>query len=530
VSSDPILMGDKEALAFQRTGVKLQKYSETRENPKKYLVPKWNAQKTAVIPSYQVMTPAKAATYELDPTLPQGWLEQGVVEADPTAVRSYGFIKGDDGELEQMSLMEHLSLPDTDPRYGKPFVKGSDIKSYYDRKTQDIVLKTPDEVIGETWKNLKGETEDRYTTGEMMKNYTYDPVTGIFTQTTSPLAGIGRQDPRFIRQITIEARDALKDLDTGTIAIRNTINRVRDSAKAGLFGSVAAFEATLGGLVSSAKGVYQNYKEGLHEDKRNNNVSYSSLEADFADKYWGEMENWGWIKAARKANIDKGRLTAGVFTLALQGAKLLAEQKGRDISNADIERFMQMVGGNASSIYGFEVILNDLEDRILEHWKTMTDWYMDSQVPIGNPEGPDQPDVMNLSVPGEFFGGRYQKRLPEMEAWREELNTRRTNLGQMPGLNIAPSGQQAQQQSYSRFRAGVNEDESGIGRRVAVLEKTGEQIPWSLLAKQIYFRTLNEDPDVRNDMLKAYLDDAFPDTPDGDQQLDEFLAWYTSFK
>ena len=75
-----------------------------------------------------------------------------------------------------------------------------------------------------------------------------------------------------------------------------------------------------------------------------------------------------------------------------------------------------------------------------------------------------------------------------------------------------------------------DEDESGIGGRTAVLEKTGEKIPWSLLAKRIFYQTLNEDPDVKDAMRNAYLDDAFPDTADGNEQLDEFLAWYTSFK
>ena len=126
VSSDPILMGDKEALAFQRAGLNLRKYSETKENPKRYAIPKWNANKTGVVYEYRTMSPTAAENEEkrIDSDL----LNAGyrVNEVDTTAMRTFGFIKSPEGEVEQISMQEYLTLPATDTRKEYEFTKEKD--------------------------------------------------------------------------------------------------------------------------------------------------------------------------------------------------------------------------------------------------------------------------------------------------------------------------------------------------------------------------------------------------------------------
>ena len=55
-----------------------------------------------------------------------------VNEVDTTAMRTFGFIKSPDGEVEQISMQEYLTLPASDPRKEYEFMKAGDTQAVFD--------------------------------------------------------------------------------------------------------------------------------------------------------------------------------------------------------------------------------------------------------------------------------------------------------------------------------------------------------------------------------------------------------------
>jgi len=532
VSSDPILMGDKEALAFQRAGLNLRKYSETKENPKRYAIPKWNANKTGVVYEYRTMSPTAAGNAEKQ--IDSDLLNAGyrVNEVDTTAMRTFGFIKSPDGEVEQISMQEYLTLPATDPRKEYEFTKAQDVQSVFD--LEEGIAKFVSK--GELLKNPRitlanGEEVDRYQPNTMLKTTTIlpDGTVEIMEGGASGVKGYlgSRQQLGEIR----ETREKLLNLDLGTRKVLDNIDLVRGIARKGLFGRPAAVMSAFGNIIASSQEAYEVYRDDLVEQGRAiKGQTYDSLYENFKEKYEDQIMNYAWAPKLIDSGVQKDRITAAMFGLAISSAKLLAEQKGRDISNADIERFMQEIGANASSLLGFESIINDLEYKVLRNYQRQAGpdgIYRDTQLMIDNPAGPDLPQIGNLTVPGQYFapGGRGEKTQAFIDERLKALDIETTQVSTATGgtVTVPPID------TYSSFSRKLRKDKSGAGDKLAKLESTGETVTWSKLAKQIIYDELHNDPNVAQQITIQRIKDAFPDTDAGIADMEEFMKWYTSF-
>ena len=530
VSDEPILMGDKEALAYQRQGLNLRKYSETKENPKRYAVPKWNANKTGVVYEYRTMSPTAADNLQIDSDLSLAGYK--VNEVDTTAMRTFGFIKSPDGDVEQISMQEYLTLPATDPRKEYEFTKAQDVQSVFD--LQEGIAKFVSK--GDLLKNpritlVSGEEVDRYQPNTMLKTTTIlpDGTVEIMEGGASGIKGYVGSRAQFgeVR----ETREKLINLDLGTRKVLDSIDLVRGIAKKGLFGSPANFLSATGNLIASTRDAYDAYRDDLVESGRAiKGQSYDTLYADFKARYEDEISNYAWYGKLEDMGIQKDRITAAMFGLAISSAKLLAEQKGRDISNADIERFMQEIGANASSLLGFESIINDLEYKVLRNYQRQAGpdgIYRDTQLMVDNPGGPDLPQIGNLTVPGQYFapGGRGEKTQAFINERLKALDIETTDVSTATGGTVtAPPID-----TYTSFNRKLRKDKSGAGAKLALLESTGETITWGKLAKQIIYDELHNDPAVVQQITIQRIKDAFPDTDAGIADMEEFMKWYTSF-
>jgi hypothetical protein len=530
VSNEPILMGDLEALTYQRQGLKLKKYSETSENPKRYAIPKYNADRSGVVYEHRTMTPTAAKNTIIDGDLTAAGYS--VNEVDATNARTFGFIKSPDGEIEQISMQEYLTLPTNDPRKGYEFMKAGDTQAVFDLEEGIARIVSKSEVLKNPLTTLEDGTEvNRYVPNTMMKTTTISPE-GIVTIMEGPAGSAGDYaDSRAAKSELRETREKLINLDVGTRKVLDSVDLVSEIATKGLFGAPAQVMTTLGNLYSSAKDVYDAYREERIVDgtaiKGN---SYENLYANFQEKYNAELDGWEWVKKARGLGIEKDRITAGMFGLAISSAKLLAEQKGRDISNADIERFMQEIGANASSLYGFESIILDLEKKVLQNYLRQAGpdgIYRDTQVLINDPTDASKPQVGNLSVGNQYFapGARGEKTLKFIEDRMKALEERRGSLSTASGGAVSSA---APADSYTSFKRKVENDQSGVGKNITRFESTGNTITWGKLAKQIVFDETVNDPSTAEQLTKQRINDAFPDTPAGAEAMDEFMAWYTT--
>jgi hypothetical protein len=534
VSSEPILMGDKEALAYQRQGLNLQKYSETKENPKQYAIPKYNSDKSGVVYEYKEMTPTQAATRgeNLDSDL----LAAGytVNPVDSTNARTMGFIKSPDGEIEQLSMQEYLTLPTSDPRKEYEFMKAGDTQAVFDLEEGIARIVPKSEVLKNPLTTLKnGETVNRYVPNTMMKTTVVNPD-GTITMTEGAAGDVkGYAGSRAQLGEMRETREKLINLDLGTRKVLDSVDLIKSIAQKGLFGNPAGVMSAFGNIIASTQEAYEVYRRDvlIPNGAAIKGNSYDTLYTNFADKYEAQIMNYAWAPKLIDAGVEKDRLTAAMFGLAISSAKLLAEQKGRDISNADIERFMQEIGANASSLLGFESIINDLEYKVLRNYQRQAGpdgIYRDTQVMIDNPDGADLPQVGSLSVGNQYFapGGRGEKTQTFIDERLKALGIENDQR------SVASAGVDAfvpPPDTYSSFSRKLKQDKSGAGSKIAEIESTGETISWSKLAKQIIYDEVHGDPATSQQITIQRIKDAFPDTPAGREDMEEFMKWYTSF-
>ena len=535
VSSEPILMGDKEALAYQRQGLNLQKYSETKENPKQYAIPKYNSDKSGVVYEYKEMTPTQAATRgeNLDSDL----LAAGytVNPVDSTNARTMGFIKSPDGEIEQLSMQEYLTLPTSDPRKEYEFMKAGDTQAVFDLEEGIARIVPKSEVLKNPMTTLEnGERVNRYVPNTMMKTTVVNPD-GTITMTEGAAGDVkGYAGSRAQLGEMRETREKLINLDLGTRKVLDSVDLIKSIAQKGLFGNPAGVMSAFGNIIASTQEAYEVYRRDvlIPNGAAIKGNSYDTLYANFAEEYETQIMNYAWAPKLVKAGVEKDRLTAAMFGLAISSAKLLAEQKGRDISNADIERFMQEIGANASSLLGFQSIINDLEYKVIRNYNNQAGpegIYRDTQIMIDNPEGADLDPIGSLTVGNQYFapGARGEKT-------QKFIDDRLAALGRESQQNsIATGGMSAVMpppaDSYTSFNRKLKEDQSGTGKKITQLESTGETISWDKLAKQIIYDELVGDPATSQQITIQRIEDAFPETPAGREDMDEFMKWYTSF-
>tara|TARA_Y100001963_G_scaffold89288_1_gene123331 strand:- start:1042 stop:3606 length:2565 start_codon:yes stop_codon:yes gene_type:complete len=534
MGDQPLLMGDKEALAFQRSGLNLRKYNPSKENPKTYAIPRYNSDKSGVVYEYKEMTPTAAGNVKLDGDLIAAGYTVNPV--DSTNARTFGFIKSPEGEIEQISMQEYLTLPASDPRKGWEFTKAGDTQAVFDMQDGQAKFITKAELI----KNPIIELEDgtmgaRYVPNTMMKTWTMNPD-GTFTMMEGRGADVrGYAGSRAQLSEMRETREKLVNLDLGTRKVLDDIDRVKSIARKGLFGNPAGLMSAFGNIIASTQEAYEVYRKGLvDEGKAIQGQSYDSLYANFKDKYEDQIMNYAWAPKLVDSGVQKDRITAGMFGLAISSAKLLAEQKGRDISNADIERFMQEIGANASSLYGFQNIINDLEHKVLQNYLRQAGpdgIYRDTQLLIDNPDGPDLPKIGSLETGNQYFapGARGDKTLEFINERLEALGIEKKNLSTASGGLITTQPSDPKSSTYSNLVRGIKADKSGKADKIVKFASSGETMSWGRLAKQIVYDEVHGDAATAQQVTIQMIKDAFPDTDAGRADMQEFMEWYTSF-
>ena len=531
IGDEPILMGDKEALMYQRQGLNLRKYSETKENPKLYAIPKYNADKSGVVYEQRLMTPTAAGNVKLDSDLITAGYTVNPV--DSTNARTFGFIQSPDGKVEQISMQEYLTLPASDPRKEYEFMKAGDTQAVFDLEEGIAKFIPKSELLKNPMTTLEnGEETARYVPNTMMKTWTVN-TDGSVTMMEGRSGDVrGYAETRAGLSELKEKREKLVNLDLGTRKVLDDIDRVKSIARKGLFGNPAGLMSAFGNIIASTQEAYEVYRKDLVDEGRAiEGQSYGSLYANFQEKYEDQIMNYAWAPKLVDSGVQKDRITAAMFGLAISSAKLLAEQKGRDISNADIERFMQEIGANASSLYGFQNIINDLEHKVLQNYLRQAGpdgIYRDTQVLIDNPGGPDLPQVGRMEVGNQYFApeGRGDKTIAFINERLERLDADRKTTSIATG-GMVPAQQKAD--TYTSLVRGINTDKSGKGEKLVRLESSGETMRWDLLAKLIVHEKLHGDAATTDAVEKQMIEDAFPETPAGRADMDEFMEWYTSF-
>jgi hypothetical protein len=95
---------------------------------------------------------------------------------------------------------------------------------------------------------------------------------------------------------------------------------------------------------------------------------------DFQSQFGDQFIESGLGKFLSQSGLSKSLLNNFVFTLALQSAAL-NNQKGRDISDKDIERFLRRAGGQATSEAEFKLLVGQLMNDAITSFDTLAGGY-----------------------------------------------------------------------------------------------------------------------------------------------------------
>ena len=126
-----------------------------------------------------------------------------------------------------------------------------------------------------------------------------------------------------------------------------------------------------------------NKEDGLYDPQTDRTLSYDSFQKKYGDRF--SESNLG--KFLLDTGLRRVEVNNLIFQLALTSA-MLEGQKGRDISDKDIERFLTRAGANATSEDELLVLLDNLEFNAIDY----VDKLADNQVRLSptmmpNPDG-----------------------------------------------------------------------------------------------------------------------------------------------
>tara|TARA_R100001463_G_scaffold124691_1_gene181827 strand:- start:43980 stop:46364 length:2385 start_codon:yes stop_codon:yes gene_type:complete len=214
-------------------------------------------------------------------------------------------------------------------------------------------------------------------------NFTYGANGEISFQKGRPqlsMAGSLTIDQANKQQQKIEAD--LQSINTGTRNILNTTDKIFtiiDDARArdqdvtfgnpvtGLtqFGKnvIGQFEQ-LNDILDS--GQFDYFNDANNNGKRDPGEQVTNP-SDFRNQFNETFEDTGIYDFLKNSGLDTKRVQNLIFTLALQSAAL-DNQKGRDISDKDIERFLNRAGANASTFEDFEQQVYDLVEGAVDKY------------------------------------------------------------------------------------------------------------------------------------------------------------------
>jgi len=165
----------------------------------------------------------------------------------------------------------------------------------------------------------------------------------------------------------------------GHFKIKSILDDSIQDGKPILFGTTGAAGLLVKRLddeIDSLNSVFSASKSGYEffNDKNGNNVvdigEKTSFE-DFKNKF-SIGEDSGIFQYLSGQGLDKKRIDNLVFTLALNSAAL-NNQKGRDISDKDMERNLKRAGAFATSEEEFRLLLDDLALEAIQHGQNIVD-------------------------------------------------------------------------------------------------------------------------------------------------------------
>ena len=515
-SDDPILLPKETIVQGTQQGVKILPYSKDKDSKTTlYSIPKLT--KDGVIYSYRKMTEPqyRRAIKELDSDLTaKGFTIKEATQGDRSKNILYTTSQG---EREIMTLADYFAMP-------------------FDQQTSFESITGMNSVIDTTDGNKqKFVTDEELSTAPPEKyqslNYgTYFESDGqggfVFSTGGGKDKVLQGQTDRSIAKSKTDTREPLQEKIKQSKATFRLLKRSRGLAREGLFGPAAGAAGAIGNFIKSVEGVTNAYQQALDPAKR---ADYAQMKRDW---YQEVANDKGFLNFVKRTGADKDRLMGTFWSLALASAQILNDQKGRDISNVDAERFLNRVGANSSSVAAVQMMLDDLESDLIH---AQLDQYAIERsgleaFPSGEKDENGN-DIMKriLTDPGELFGpgGLVEEREAVLNAQLEELQVRRENA---PSVTGEPIPAPKRPLSYTRLSVLLEEDVGQKGKGTIIVNpasKPDADVTWSTLAKIIYRDQFlgNETPDIRKAKVSSRLRDHFYNDPDAAR---EFNTWYNT--
>ena len=329
------------------------------------------------------------------------------------------------------------------------------------------------------------------------------------------------QTDRSIAAVKAATKEPLQEKIKQSKATFRLLDRSRDLAREGLFGSAATGVGKVGNFVKSVEGVINAYQSGLNKKQR---ADYDRMKREW---YQQVGEDEGFLQFIENTGADKDRLMGTFWSLALASAQILNDQKGRDISNVDAERFLNRVGANSSSVNAVQMMLDDLEMDLIHAQLDQFDIEEDGleSFPTGDLDD-DGNEIMQriYSKPGELFG---EGGLVEQE--RANLEQRLEVLESIRGGAVTTAGTpvpiEARPMSYADLKRTIEQNDTEALNTVNPASKPDVDVTWGVLAKIIFRDQFlgNEPEDVRKAKINSRLGDHFYND---EEAAKEFMSWY----
>jgi len=510
-SDDPVLLPKKSVVAGIQSGVKILPYNKDKDSKTKlYSIPKMT--KDGIVYSYRKMTEPQYqnALKNLDSDLiTKGYTIQEADQGDRSKNILYTTPGGD---REIMTQADYFAMP-FEQQTGFEEISGMNaVIDTTDGNKQKYV--TDEELALAPPGQFQSLTYGTYFESDGEGGFVFSTGGGKDEVLTG-------QTDRGIERIKAATKEPLQEKIKQSKATFRLLDRSRDLAREGLFGAASTGVAKVGNLIKSVEGVINAYQSGLNKKQR---ADYDRMKRDW---YQQVGEDEGFIKFLENTGADKDRLMGTFWSLALASAQILNDQKGRDISNVDAERFLNRVGANSSSVNAVQMMLDDLEMDLIHAQLDQFDIEEDGleSFPTGDLDD-DGNEIMQriFSKPGELFG---EGGLIEQE--RANLEQRLKVLESIRGGAVTNTGTpvpiKARPMSFSELRRTIEQNDTEALNTVNPASKPDVDVTWGVLAKIIFRDQFlgNEPEDVRMKKVDSRLRDHFYND---EEALKEFKLWY----
>ena len=515
-STDPTLLPKESIVNLQQGGIKILPYNKEKDDKRTlYSIPRMTDD--GIMFEYKKLTEPQYQNQVKNQDTELTKLGYEIKEAD-SSDRSQNILYNnpETDSQELMTQADYLALP-------------------FDKQTgfEGLVGKTA--VIDTTDGNRqKWVSDEELSTAEEGKYQTLNFGTYFKKEGDDFIFSTGRvsedvltgQTNMSLAKLKAAIREPLQEKIKQSKATFRLLERSRKLAREGLFGTAATTVGAVGNFIKSVEGVTNAYQKALDPAKRAN---YTQMKRDW---YQEVANDTGFLNFVERTGADKDRLMGTFWSLALASAQILNDQKGRDISNVDAERFLNRVGANSSSVAAVQMMLDDLEDDLIH---AQLDQYSIERsgleaFPTGE-QDTDGKDIMKriFTDPGDLFGvgGLVEEREAALNAQLEELQVRRKNAPTATGQVIPGPTRPL---SYSRLNFLLAENASQKGKAATIINpasKPTSDVTWGTLAKIIYRDQFlgNDKKAIRKAKSNSRLRDHFYNDPDAAR---EFKEWYNT--